>query len=276
MNVEHHLVDVGGELRLHVAIAGAGPPLVLLHGFTGSAETWAPLREALRGSHTTIAVDLPGHGGSDAPADPTRYALPLFTDDLAHLLDVLRMPTVALLGYSLGGRAALHFAVRHPSRLSALVLVSASPGIEHERERGLRAVEDATLADFIEREGIEPFVARWEELPLWESQRRLPHEVRARLRAQRLANHQRGLANSLRGAGAAAEPAITARQLAAVRVPALVIVGALDEKYVRIGSALQVALPQAELAIVPGAGHAVHLERPEELSAVVTRFLDRR
>ncbi len=274
-SVEHHMIDVREGLRLHVAIGGHGPPLVLLHGFTGSAETWAPLRAMLGMARTTVAVDLPGHGESDAPDDPARYALPRFADDLAHVLDVLRMPRVALLGYSLGGRAALHFALRHHRYLSALVLESASPGIGDERDRALRAAEDKALADAIEREGIDAFVARWEALPLWESQRQLSDDVRARLRAQRLANRQRGLANSLRAAGVAVEPALTEQLLAAVSIPVLLVAGALDAKYVAIGNALQVALPQAERAIVAGAGHTVHLERPEEFAALVTHFLAR-
>ena len=270
--VEHRDVDVGDGLRLHVAIAGTGTPLVLLHGFTGSSDSWAPLRGQLAAEHTTVSVELPGHGRSTVPDDPARYALPRFADDLLRVLDLLGLARVAMLGYSLGGRAALSFALHHSGRVAALILESASPGIADEAERAQRAAADAALADDIERNGIEAFVARWEALPLWETQRRLPADVRARLRAQRLGNRPRGLAQSLRGSGAAAEASVLSR-LGALDVPTLLVVGALDTKYVALGEQMAGTIPGARLAVVDGAGHAVHLERPAALAALVLEFL---
>jgi 2-succinyl-6-hydroxy-2,4-cyclohexadiene-1-carboxylate synthase len=273
-DVEHRDVDVGDGLRLHVAIAGegGGPPLVLLHGFTGSAEAWAPVWPQLGARCTTIAVDLPGHGRSSAPDDARRYALPRFADDLEHVLETLGLERVAVLGYSMGGRAALHFALRHPGSVAALLLESTSPGIADDGERRERAAADVALAAAIERDGIDAFVERWEALPLWTSQHALSDSERARLRAQRRENRPRGLANSLRGAGAATEPSLASR-LSTLAIPALLVAGALDTKYVAIGRELERLLPSARLAIVPDAGHAVHLERPAELVAVATGFL---
>ena len=270
--VEHRDVDVGDGLRLHVAIAGRGTPLVLLHGFTGSAESWTSLIDRFAAEHTVVMVELPGHGRSTAPDDADRYALPRFAEDLLRVFDLLGLERAALLGYSLGGRAALHFALRHSRRVAALVLESASPGIADEDERAQRAAADAELADAIERDGIEAFVARWEALPLWASQRQLAEDVRMRLRAQRLGNHSRGLANSLRGAGAAAEASVVSR-LDTLGMPTLLVAGALDTKYVALGEQMARAIPGARLVVVEGAGHAVHLERPEELARLVLEFL---
>lgn len=271
--VERLDVDVGDGLQLHVARCGAGTPLLLLHGFTGSGETWMPLREPLGAGRTLLMVDLPGHGRSSVPADPPRCALPRLADDLALLLDRLGHERVAVLGYSLGGRAALHFALRHSGRVSALVLESASPGITDPAERLARVRADEALADEIERNGVESFVERWERLPLWASHASLPPAVRAAQRALRLRNRAEGLACSLRGAGAGAEPPVLDR-LHALDVPALLVAGALDAKYVALGRELERALPHARLAVVPEAGHAVHLERPTAFAAEVTAFLD--
>jgi len=265
-------VDVGDGLRLHVTPAGAGPPLLLLHGFTGSAAAWAPLQATLGSRHTTLAVDLPGHGRSTAPADPARYALGRLADDLARLLDALAIDRAAVLGYSLGGRAALRYALAYPGRVAALVLESASPGIVDPAERAARRASDAVLADAIEQEGIAAFVARWEQLPLWASQSALPEAARLRLRAQRLTSSARGLANSLRGAGTGADAPVLGR-LATLHVPTLLVAGALDAKYVALGQAMEPALPAGRLTVVAGAGHAVHLERPEAFAALVTAFL---
>ncbi len=293
-------VDVGDGLALRVSYDdapydtwsdGGPPPLLLLHGFTGALDAWDALRLALRlalreprgplgeggrltAVRATIAVDLPGHGASGAPADPARYALDRTADDLARVLDALGAPRAAVLGYSFGGRAALRFALRHPGRVDALVLESASPGIADPAERAARAAADAALADAIERDGVAAFVDRWERLPLWASQAALPEAARTRLRRQRLANHARGLANSLRGAGAGADPPVLPA-LGALRAPTLVIAGALDAKYVALGETMAAAIPGARLAVVAGAGHAVHLERPAVFAEAVGEFLAR-
>jgi 2-succinyl-6-hydroxy-2,4-cyclohexadiene-1-carboxylate synthase len=152
------------------------------------------------------------------------------------------------------------------------VLESASPGIDDAAERARRAASDAGLAGSIERGGVPAFVDAWEQLPLWASQRALPASARAALRAERLAQRAAGLANSLRGAGAGAEPSVL-EQLSALAMPTLVVAGALDAKYVALAHQMAAAIPQAQLAIVPDAGHAVHLERPAELAVLVGRFL---
>ncbi len=265
-------IDVGNGLRLHAVRSGSGSALMLLHGFTGSAATWAPLRAALGDRFATIAVDLAGHGASSAPADPARYALGRLAVDLKRVLDHLDVARAALLGYSMGGRAALRFALEHPDRVSALVLESSSPGIADPAERESRRAADAALADAIERDGVAAFVDRWEALPLWATQHALPMAVRDKLRAQRLANTPSGLANSLRGAGAGAEADVTER-LATLDGPTLLIAGALDAKYIAFGRSMERVMPRARLSIVESAGHAVHLERPAEFTALVAEFL---
>ena len=266
-------LDVGDGLTLHVERDGSGPPLLLLHGFTGSTITWSTLRAALRDRFELLIIDLPGHGRSSAPTDPARYALPRVADDIARVLDALDVARTAVLGYSMGARTALQFALAHPERVSALVLESASPGIGDPTERSARVAADGALAASIEREGIETFVDRWEKLPLWASQVALGPVTRARLRAERLAQRPEGLANSLRGAGAGVESPVTER-LGSIAAPVLLIVGALDTKYVALGRAMQERLPDARLEVVENAGHAVHLERPEAFAALVGGFVD--
>ncbi|MBV9281141.1 MAG: 2-succinyl-6-hydroxy-2,4-cyclohexadiene-1-carboxylate synthase [Chloroflexi bacterium] len=264
-------VPVNG-IQLNVEQRGSGPPLLLLHGFTGSVATWAPLMDALAGRFRTVAVDLHGHGGSDCPADPARYRLDRAAGDVLALLDRLDIGRFALLGYSLGGRLALHLALAAPGRAHTLVLESASPGILDPQERRGRVESDERLARILEREGIEVFVERWEQHPLFRTQARLPSTVRAALRAQRLRSDPRGLANSLRGAGAGIQEPLVDR-LRELRQPTLVLVGELDARYRELGLMMANAMPAATLAVVEGAGHAVHLERPEEFLEIVLRHI---
>ena len=260
------------DITLSVELAGDGPALLLLHGFTGSASTWAPLVPELSARRRTIAVDLIGHGRSDAPGGAERYRVERCVDDLGALLDALEVEAADVLGYSMGGRVALHLAAAMPRRVRSLVLESSSPGIADPAERAARVAADSALAESIERDGLRAFVARWEGLPLFASQARLPAETRARLRDQRLRNDPRGLANSLRGMGAGRQASLW-NGLAALGMPALLIAGELDEKYRAVARAMAGFMPRAHVRIIPEAGHAVHLEQPETFLGAVLQFL---
>ncbi len=264
------LFDVKGT-QFNVQVQGEGPAILLLHGFTGSAASWTPHLPAFE-QFTTVAVDLLGHGDSDAPASPECYGMERCVDDLTSVLDQLGIDRVAALGYSMGGRAALQLALRTPERLWALVLESASPGIEDIAEREDRVRSDGVLADDIERNGIEAFVDRWQAIPLFASQDRLPTSGREKLRRERLRNSPVGLANSLRGAGAGAEEPVLSR-LREIDTPTLLIAGALDQKYVALAHKMGEALPCVRTHIVPEAGHTTHLEQPDAFDRVVREFL---
>ncbi len=266
-------VDVGDGLHLHVTSSGTGPPVLLLHGFTGSTATWGPLRDSLDARFTIHAVDLPGHGRSGLRGDIERHRLAGMAGDLATLLDALVLERCAVLGYSLGARLALRLALDFPPRVSALVLESVSPGIADPIARAERRTADAALADAIERDGIVAFVDKWERLPLWASQSALSAAERAALRTQRLTNQPQGLAASLRGAGAGEDPPVLDR-IGTIAAPTLLVAGALDARYVAFARMMESAIPQARATIVADAGHAVHLERPEAFAVLVGEFLD--
>ena len=258
-------------VQLNVEVRGDGPALLLLHGFTGSSATWTPHLAAWR-EFRTVAVDLIGHGDSDCPQNADRYRMERCVDDLTALLDKLDIDRAAVLGYSMGGRVALHLALQAPDRLWALVLESASPGIEDAAEREERARSAVALADSIERDGVTAFIDRWQAQPLFTSQSRLPEGVRDELRNQRLGNKAQGLANSLRGMGAGAQASLSSR-LQEIGVPVLLLAGEDDEKYCRLARSMAAALPCARTEIVPDAGHTLHLEQPDAFAGAVLRFL---
>ena len=266
-------VEIDG-LSLHVTIEGDGPPIVLLHGFTGSADTWRDLIDRLAGRYRAIAPDLVGHARSDAPAAVERYAIRRAAADLVALLRALGHERAAWLGYSLGGRVALQVAADHPQAVAALLLEGASPGIADDAERGARRASDDALAERIERDGVEAFVDEWEQVPLFASQRDMPAEARAAVRATRLAQRAHGLANSLRGMGAGAQAPLHER-LPSIAAPALLLAGSLDERYVAIAEEMAQTLPGATIGVIEGAGHAAHLERPGAFAQAVEDFLRR-
>jgi 2-succinyl-6-hydroxy-2,4-cyclohexadiene-1-carboxylate synthase len=251
---------------------GHGPPLLLLHGFTGSSESWGAVLPALAERFRVLALDLPGHGQTDAPPDPARYAMEAVAADIAALLPALDVSRVHLLGYSMGGRLALYFARHYPGLITSLTLESASPGLATAAERSDRTAADNALAGWIEAHSLSEFVARWEALPLFDSQRRLPADVREQQRKLRLGNSPQGLANSLRGMGTGRQPSLWA-ELAQVAAPTLLLAGELDPKFRAINEQMAAVMPNVQLTIVAGAGHTVHLEQPGDFTARVLRSL---
>lgn len=247
-------------------------PLLLLHGFTGSAANWEPHLPLFSDQFSVISVDILGHGRTDSPSNPSHYTMPQVAADIIALLDGWRIKQTALLGYSMGGRLALYLACHYPDRFSHLILESSSPGLPTAAERAARRQNDESLANWIEANGIPAFVDKWESLPLWHSQQQLPEAVRQQLRRQRLQNSSVGLANSLRGMGTGAQPSLWP-QLGALTLPTLLIVGDLDTKFVTINEKMEVQLPNGRLHIIPRAGHITHLERPELFRTAVLRFL---
>lgn len=254
-------------------VSGQGPPLVLLHGFTGSATAWGDVACRLARHRRVIAFDLPGHGAAPIPRDPGHARLPEVAGALVRALTALGVGEADWVGYSMGARTALQVAIEHPEAVRALVLESGSPGIADSVERAARAAADARLADAIERDGLERFVDGWLAQPLFASQASLPEDVRVRERARRLEGRAAGYAASLRAMGTGTQEPLWER-LGDVRSRTLLLTGALDVKYCAVAHAMAAALPDARVAIVRGAGHAVHLERPDAWLDAVEPFLD--
>jgi 2-succinyl-6-hydroxy-2,4-cyclohexadiene-1-carboxylate synthase len=219
--------------------------LVLLHGFTQTGRSWAPLIAELQGRYRCFAPDLPGHGDSEGRR-------PASFDAVAAYLAALKPERFVLCGYSMGGRLALDFAVRHPERVERLVVIGATPGIADDAERAERRKSDLALADRIEGIGLEAFVDEWGAQPLFATQ---PRGVAALAREDRLRSTATGLAAALRGMGTGAMTPLHDRVPAATWV-----VGERDEKFR--------AIAPDEAVVVPGAGHAVHLEAPEAVAAL--------
>jgi 2-succinyl-6-hydroxy-2,4-cyclohexadiene-1-carboxylate synthase len=265
--------EPGTAYALNVEVRGEGPPVVVLHGFTGSAAD-APLAGPLSARHTVIAIDAPGHGASDRPKALDHYRMAQAADDAVAALRALGHERADWLGYSMGGRWALAIAAAHPEAVARLALIGASPGIASPEERAARVASDEALAQRILRDGIAAFVDYWQDIPLFASQKALPEAVRARVREGRLRNDAFGLAQSLRGMGAGAqEPLFDA--LPRMTCPALILAGEWDTKYVAIGEAMAGTMPDARFVRIPNAGHAAHLENPEACLAAIEPLLRR-
>jgi 2-succinyl-6-hydroxy-2,4-cyclohexadiene-1-carboxylate synthase len=171
-----------------------------------------------------------------------------------------------LVGYSMGGRIALHAALREPDRFQALALIGVSAGVDdrEERRRG-----DEALAAWIEQHTIDEVVERWESQPVFASQ---SPELRARQRPGRLRHDPLKLAQLLRSAGQGATPPVWDR-LDELRCPVLLVAGERDEPYVAAANRMASLMPNARVSVVPGAGHAPQLEQPLLVAELLDEYL---
>jgi 2-succinyl-6-hydroxy-2,4-cyclohexadiene-1-carboxylate synthase len=244
---------------------------VLAHGFTQNARGWGPFLDSLSQRHEVVAVDLPGHGSS-AAVEADLW-------ESAHLLGRTG-GTADYVGYSLGGRVSLHLALRHPELVRRLVLIGSTAGIASDQCRTARRVADEALAHELEpdapadssspaeQERLDAFLDRWLRSPLFATLRPAQAELEARRQ-----NTRAGLAASLRRSGTGTQEPLWDR-LSTLGMPVLVMAGALDVRFTELGKRLVRSVgTNAHLSLVPGAGHACHLERPAETARIVGAFL---
>ncbi|WP_433743950.1 2-succinyl-6-hydroxy-2,4-cyclohexadiene-1-carboxylate synthase [Falsibacillus pallidus] len=251
---------------------GIGEPLICLHGFTGDGSTWDDLKHQLSRDFRVITIDCLGHGNSDIPNDFHRYSIEKCAHDLNRILEELQLDSVNVLGYSMGGRLALTFAVLFPDKVKRLVLESSSPGLKTKAEQKSRKIADEKLCQILLEEGIEAFVDYWENIALFSSQKKLPAEKRQKIRDQRLNCDPLGLANSLRGMGTGAQPSWW-DSLDNLQMPVLLLAGELDEKFCLLNEEMKNRLPNAVFHKISQCGHALHVEHSTKFGKMVEEFL---
>ena len=251
----------------------AGVPVVVLHGFTGSAQAMDHFTQPLaaRLPARIICPDLVGHGRSEAPDDLDLYRVESMAGQVAALADAHDWGTFHLVGYSMGGRVALRLGCTASQRLRSLTLIGASAGIADPAERRLRAEADEARARCVAAD-LEAFVDDEDVLALFAGQAALGETPRRAARAQRLSSNPEGLAHSLMAGGTGAMAPLHER-LADCDTPTLLVVGAHDSKFCAIAEQLAAGLPRAALARIDGAGHAAHVEQPAATAAAITEFI---
>jgi 2-succinyl-6-hydroxy-2,4-cyclohexadiene-1-carboxylate synthase len=241
----------------------SGERLVLVHGFGQTGRCWGPMADDLARDHELVRVDAPGHGSSSQ----VHADLP----ETAALLAKTGGPAVYV-GYSMGGRMALHVALDHPEVVRGLVLIGATPGIEGDKERADRRARDLQLAQRLREagdDGLADFIADWLSQPLFAG---LPPW--ARFESERRRNTAEGLASSLELAGTSNQHPRWA-DLPQLDMPILLVAGATDTRYATIATRMADLIgPNATTNLIPHAGHAAHLEQPREFLAAIRLWLN--
>jgi len=258
-------------VRLHAEAHGEGPPVLLSCALNTTCENWRPqVAPFVAAGYRLLLWDFRGHGRSDAPDDPAAYSMERVVQDLGQVLDALAPGEPAVLGgLSFGGLASLHFALGHPDRVRALLLVDTGPGFKNPdaQRRWEESVE--RTASYLERKGAPAFAASRAAESLVGRRPELP-AAQAAARAI-AAQRAHGLAHFGRRVAAPAAAVIDA--LPRIRIPALVVVGEHDAAYLRSAEVLAAKLPLAEKVVIPDAGHIVNIERADAFDAAVLGFL---
>ena len=245
------------------------PLLLLLHGFTGSNASWKTLGERWAARYYVVAPDLPGHGHTPPQSHPQEMSMAQTARRISLFLSYLSSAKATVLGYSMGGRLALHVGATYGDQVSKLILESASPGLAGPEEQKVRREQDQALADTIEAKGLAWFIDYWAQVPLFKSQ---PQELKRRENETRATHTAFGLAQSLRGAGTGEQDSLW-EALPKLKVPTLLVTGKLDTKFRAIAEKMARHIPKAIWVEIEKAGHNVHGECPDQFFDCVNQFL---
>jgi 2-succinyl-6-hydroxy-2,4-cyclohexadiene-1-carboxylate synthase len=229
------------------------PAVVFVPGFMQPGIAWAPVADLLPERYPSVLLEHAEH---------------TFEGRLREISAAGEGAVLA--GYSLGGRLALRAALRDAGRYAGVVTVGASAGLEAPGTRAARAEADAKLAGWMETQPIEEIVAIWERQPLFADQ---PDALVEAQRPGRLIQDPRGLATLLRTAGQGVLEPVWQR-LHTLDLPLLAVAGSVDDRYAQAARRMARAAPRGRAAIVEGAGHAAHLQRPRAVADVLVEFLD--
>lgn len=237
---------------VHYDVIGAGPTVLITHGYSATSHMWRGVAHALAADHRVITWDIRGHGHSGSPTDPALYSRDLAVADMAALLDATGADDAVLIGHSLGGYLSLAFHVEHAERVRALVLVGTGPGYRNAEARAGWNRQAEGRAKFFERNGLDGL-----------------DSPAAHGGEHRSAS---GLALAARGILAQHDGAVM-DELPRIQVPVLVMVGDADTPFLGASEYMVKRMANATLAVIPGAGHMTNLDQPEAFQAALSGFL---
>ena len=246
--------------------------ILFLHGFTGCAEDWFPVFEQIPDKYNCLALDIIGHGKSDAPGSSMHYSIDSIMSQIKYVKDHLTQNKIFLLGYSMGGRIALTYASMYPEDVKGLILEASSAGIKNDEERQKRYEEDLKLAEFIEIHTMEEFIEMWHDQEIFNTQRRFSNDKLKKIKKKKASGSKTGYANILKGFSTGKMPPVHDK-LKKIPLKVLLITGDLDTKFTGINARLAKRFFKAKHKIVRNSGHNTHLEEPKRFIEIVLNYL---
>jgi pimeloyl-ACP methyl ester carboxylesterase len=264
-------VTASDSVKLYVEAHGDGFPLLLSPGYCQTHENFRPQVDPLVAAGARVVLwDYRGHGKSEAPEDPDAYSMDRVLDDMDRVLEWAAPGRRAVLGgLSFGGLASLHFALAHPERVRALLLLDSGPGFKNREAQASWEAQVGRIADRLEKMGFEGYVDGRASATAIGRRPDLPAAQAAGRAIQ--AQNPNGVARFGRCVVGPAAGVID--DLASIGAPALVLVGELDTAYARAGEVMAAKLPNATHVVIPDAGHVVNIEQAEAFNRAVIEFM---
>lgn len=247
------------------------PAIIFLHGFLGTSNDWQKTTQRLKEHFYCLLIDLPGHGKSIGfSAGDFKWSFESFSGWLIDFMLSLQIKTISIVGYSMGGRIALHFAVNNPRRVKRLVIESASPGLESKIDKDERLQNDLRIAEDIKSKSLEMFSSQWYRSDVFKEIDKHPNYVslieertlqNKQLVAQALINFSQSKQESLWG------------KLNTIKIPVILFCGSKDKKYVQIMRRMVDYNPAFKLNIIENCSHNTHFENADLFAEHLLQFL---
>ena len=242
-------------------------PIVYLHGFLGSTDSFDAVKARLRGAHSVYSPPIYGHSGRQTCLPNHDYDAE--TERLLGLVrERFQSSPVHLVGYSMGGRLALGMLLKATSQFRSATLISARRGLESAEERAKRREADERWAKMLRSVPLSQFLDTWEARPLFSTMKQLAPATLARLREQRRKHDPVALAHAMMALSLANMPSLSA-ELSTIQCRVLLMAGEKDANFVEFSADLARRIPNSRTIVVSGAGHNLPLERPDEVAAAI-------
>jgi pimeloyl-ACP methyl ester carboxylesterase len=260
-----------GDLNVNYLAAGSGPPLVLLHGMGGRAQSFERMIEILAEQFTVYAFDQRGAGSTERPPEP-KISFEVWRDDVLLFLDALGLEKVALAGWSLGAETALHVALAAPQRVSHIVMLGAGagPGVPNADRTGFDARKKLIQSGASQEEIVARTFAFTIKSLSADTQKNKPHVIE-KIRREHLANHPPSYLEMIH---ASEDRTPLEKRLAEIRCPTLILCGDEDTRTPLVHSeAFNRAIPSSYLKIIRDCGHHYGVEQPEASCRSIIEFV---
>jgi pimeloyl-ACP methyl ester carboxylesterase len=261
------------SVKLHYEETGSGTPVIFVHEFAGDHRSWEPQLRHFGRRYRAITYGARGYPPSDVPEQPTSYSQARAADDIAGVLDHLKIDKAHVVGLSMGGFATLHFGFRHPQRALSLCVAGCGYGAEPDQQSRFKAEADVISAAIL-KEGMRSFAQKYAYGPTRVQFENKDPRGFAEFAAMLGEHSDLGSANTQLGVQRE-RPSLYALvdQMKALTVPTLILTGDEDWPCLTPGILMKQNIPSAALAVMPNAGHTINLEAPDEFNRIVSDFL---
>ena len=260
-------------VRLHYEETGGGTPVIFVHEFAGDHRAWEAQMRHFGQRYRAITYAARGYPPSDVPEAVSQYSQARAADDIAAVLDQLKIAKAHVVGLSMGGFATLHFGFRHASRALSLTVAGCGYGAEKGQRDKFRA-EVAAVAAFLDQNGIGAFAEKYAYGPTRVQFENKDPRGFAEFK-QQLSEHSAVGARNTQLGVQGERPSLydLMDQMTALTVPTLILTGDEDWPCLQPALLMKQTIPSAALSVMPNCGHTINLEDPDQFNRLVGDFI---